>query len=319
MDKVLIFGSSGFVGGYLSKELKQHEYQVWGSDLAPRGSDSDIQDSLDGFYVADILNEDEVQDIILKVEPVIVINLAAISSVGKSWKIPQKTMRINVEGAINILESVRKMKKYPKVLLIGSSEEYIDSSSAMNEDTPQDGNNPYGISKMAQEQIARIYRGRYQIPVYYVRAFNHTGIGQNIYFVLPSFCYCVAEIESSKRDGEIRVGNLSIERDFSDVRDVVRAYRMILEKGDPSRIYNIGSGKAYKLSDLLDYIISLSSREIAVVRDCAKIRVYENQKTLCDNTRIRSEIGWNPEHDIFETLKEMYQYYLAGITRQKND
>ena len=194
MKKVLIFGVSGFVGRYLVQEFLDHSYEVFGSDkIKPENLPSEVK-----FEIADLLDTVKIEELVKKVAPDIIINLAAISSVGASWKIPQTTMEINVVGALNIMEAARKAEKKPKILFVGSSEEYVASSSPINENTPLDASNPYGISKITQERFAKLYREQYGLKIYCVRPFNHTGIGQKDSFVLPSFCKQVAEIEKSE-------------------------------------------------------------------------------------------------------------------------
>lgn len=182
MQKVLIFGAGGFVGSYLSQEFLDNGYEVYGTDIIKGNRLSEEVH----FYESDLLNIEQVESLINKIMPDIIINLAAISSVGASWSIPQTTIHINVIGALNIMEAARKSKKKPKILFIGSSEEYVISDFPMSEDRPLNANNPYGISKTTQEQFAKLYREQYGLKIYYVRPFNHTGIGQKDSFVLPS-------------------------------------------------------------------------------------------------------------------------------------
>ena len=208
------------------------------------------------------------------------------------------------------MEAARKSGHMPKVMFIGSSEEYEMTDSDISEDTPLNANNPYGISKMAQERFAEVYRARYGMQIYCVRPFNHTGVGQRDSFVLPSFCKQAAEIEASGQPGVIHVGNLAAKRDFSDVRDIVRAYRMIIESDDCTRIYNVGSGKAYSLQEMLDYIVGLSSQPIEVQVDPERFRPVDQARICCDHSRITKELGWEPEHSIFDTLKEVYEAFL---------
>lgn len=306
MKKVLIFGASGFVGRYLAEEFINHGYKVYGSDCV----EPDMLQIQIEFYKVDLLEDAQVTNVILTVEPEIIVNLAAISSVGASWAIPQKTMQVNVVAALNILEASRKLEHKPKVLFVGSSEEYEESNVPIDEKSKLRGNNPYGISKMTQEMFCEIYRKEYGLPIYYVRPFNHTGVYQRDSFVLPSFCKQVAEIEKSGKHGFIKVGNLSVSRDFSDVRDIVRGYRMILENDDCEKIYNIGSGKAYKLSELLEYIVSLSKQDITIEVDKDRIRPSDIDIICCDNSFICEELGWKAEYSIQNTLKDMYEYFL---------
>ena len=242
-----------------------------------------------------------------------IINLAAISSVGLSWKIPQKTMEVNVIGALNILEASRKQENKPKVMFIGSSEEYAPSDKPLNEDSPLNANNPYGISKLTQERYAELYRNQYGMKVYCVRPFNHTGIGQKETFVLPSFCKQVAEIEKSGKPGTIKVGNLDAIRDFSDVRDIVKAYKLIIESNDCETIYNVGSGNAYSLRELLDYIISLSSQKIDVVIDLKKYRPIDTPYVCCDNILLKNKFSFSFKYNIFDSLKEIFIYAMDSL------
>lgn len=307
MKKVLIFGIGGFVGKYLTQEFLDNGYVVVGSDKI---KNVDLQPNVK-FVAADLLNCEEVEELIITENPDVIVNLAAISSVGASWNIPQITMSVNVIGALNIMEAARKSVNQPKVMFIGSSEEYVASDKPMNESTPLNANNPYGISKIAQERFAEIYRERYGMKIYCVRPFNHTGVGQRDSFVLPSFCKQVADIEKSGKSGVIKVGNLTSERDFSDVRDVVRAYRMIVESNDCSQVFNVGSGKANSLKEMLDYVISLSNQKITVEVDPDRFRPVDTLMICCDNSFISKELGWIPKYSIFDTLKEMYHYYIT--------
>ena len=309
MKKVFIFGIGGFAGSYLAQEFIDNGYVVAGSDKVKSESLNKLVD----FVEADLLNAENIEKIVSEKKPDMIINLAAISSVGASWGIPQITMSVNVIGALNIMEAARKIDNRPKVMFIGSSEEYAVSDKPMNEQTILNANNPYGISKMAQEKFAEVYRERYGMQIYCVRPFNHTGIGQRDSFVLPSFCKQAAVIERSGKPGTIKVGNLAAERDFSDVRDIVRAYRMIIENSDCTRIYNVGSGKAYKLSELLNYIVSLSKQKITVEIDPERFRPVDTQVICCNHELISKELGWKPKYSIFDTLKGMFDSYLCNI------
>lgn len=250
MKKVLIFGASGFVGSYLSQEFIDNGYKVVGTDKV----NGPMLPTEVEFYETDLMKNSDVENLLNNVAPDIIVNLAAISSVGASWNIPQTTVQINVVGALNIMEAARKSEKKPKILFVGSSEEYVISNTLIDERTELNASNPYGISKVTQEQFAKLYRDQYGLKVYCVRPFNHTGVGQRESFVLPNFCKQVAEIEKSGKSGVIKVGNLQVKRDFSHVKDIVRAYRMIVESDNCEQIYNVGSGEAHSLEDMLTYI-----------------------------------------------------------------
>lgn len=306
MKTVLIFGVGGFVGSYLSNEFLENGYKVIGSDKVRGNMLSDVVE----FYNADLLDGTSVERLINFLQPDIVINLAAISSVGQSWKMPQATISVNVLGALNIMEAARKSIKKPKIMFIGSSEEYVASDKPINEEKELDATNPYGISKVTQEQFAKMYRKQYGLKIYCVRPFNHTGIGQRDTFVLSSFCKQVAEIEKSGESGIIKVGNLSVKRDFSHVKDIVRAYRMIIESDDYEIIYNVGSGIEYSLDEILKYIIDLSSQKIRVEVDEERCRPSDQPVICCDHKLITEKLGWEPKYTVFDALKEMYEKYL---------
>ena len=305
MSRVLIFGAGGFVGSYLCKEFLNNGYKVSGTD---KGEGSALPSEVD-FYRTDLMQANEVEKLIGQIQPDIIVNLAAISSVGASWNMPQTTMAINVIGALNIMEAARKSEKKPRILFVGSSEEYVISENPLDENTQINANNPYGISKVTQEQFAKLYREQYGLKIYCVRPFNHTGIGQRDSFVLPSFCKQVAEIDKSGKDGKIQVGNLKVKRDFSHVKDVVRAYRMIVESDNCNQIYNVGSGNAYSLEDMLTYIIGLSNQHIEIEVDQNRIRPTDQPVICCDRSLIGKELGWEPQYNVYDALKEMYEYY----------
>lgn len=305
MKKILIFGAGGFVGPYLAQEFLDEGYKVYGSDII---KGERLQEEVE-FYQADLLHADAIRHIIHQLKPDIIVNLAAVSSVGHSWKIPQKTIEVNIVGTLNILEAVKDMEKMSKVLLIGSSEEYDISDKPINEMTILRANNPYGISKVAQERFANIYKVQYGMQIYYVRAFNHTGVGQQDTFVLPSFCKQAAEIEKSGKPGVIKVGNLLARRDFGHVKDLMHAYRLIVESPYCDTVYNVGSGKAHSLREMLNYILSLCTQPIKVEVDPERVRPIDNPVICCDNSKIRAELGWEPKYKVFDALKEMFEYY----------
>lgn len=305
MSRVLIFGAGGFVGSYLCKEFLNNGYKVSGTD---KGEGSALPSEVD-FYRTDLMQANEVEKLIGQIQPDIIVNLAAISSVGASWNMPQTTLAINVIGALNIMEAARKSEQKPKILFVGSSEEYVISENPLDENTQLNANNPYGISKVTQEQFAKLYREQYGLKIYCVRPFNHTGIGQRDSFVLPSFCKQVAEIDKSGKDGKIQVGNLKVKRDFSHVKDVVRAYRMIVESDNCNQIYNVGSGNAYSLEDMLTYIIGLSDQNIEIEVDQNRIRPTDQPVICCDRSLIGKELGWKPQYNVYDALKEMFDYY----------
>lgn len=288
MKQTLVIGAAGFVGKYLVKELEDNEHRVFAADI-PELNILDV-DSLEKNFSEAVFDY--------------VVNLAAISSVGASWKDPIATLEVNVRGTLNILNAVQKHCPKAKVLLVGSAEEYAPKDSPLKEDDKLEASNPYGITKVAQENFAELYRKKYGMNIVCTRSFNHTGIGQNTNFVLPSFVKQIADIEKSGKPGKIFVGNLDVSRDFSDVRDVVMTYRKLLENDTEYTVYNVGSGKANKLSDLLDFIISLASVSVEVCVDPEKFRPVDVPCICADNSRI---MDFWPGTDIRQTIKEMFE------------
>jgi len=306
MARALIFGVNGFVGPWLARELTAHGWEVCGSDRADAPK-TDL--GIVAYRQTDLLDSNRVATVVAELHPALIVNLAAVSSVGASWKAPQATVKVNVVGAMNVLEAVRALDGC-QVLLVGSSEEYAPSEGPLSEGSPVLANNPYGISKASQGRFADLYHEHYGMRVNRVRAFNHTGPGQRPTFVLPSWCRQVADIEYSGRPGTMQVGNLDVRRDFSDVRDVVRAYRLIAESNCAGEVFNVGSGVAQPLSELLDTIRSFSSQEIGVETDPTLMRPSDNPVILCDCGKAKRLLGWRPERNLTNTLWEMYEGFL---------
>lgn len=290
MPKTLVVGASGFVGGYLVRELVQAGHQV-------------VQANFPEF---NLLEKSAVDAAVQNADPDYVINLAAISSVGESWKNPVMTVDVNIKGTLHLLDAVQRFAPSAKVLLIGSAEEYAAKNSPLVEVDALEASNPYGITKIAQENFAELYRKKYGMRIVCTRSFNHTGIGQTPTFALPSFCKQVAEIDKSGKPGKIYVGNLTAVRDFSDVEDVVHVYRMLLENDNAWAVYNVGSGIAYSMQELLQTIIGFAKVPIEIVQDAAKMRPVDIPYLCADNSRIQKFWRGTP---ICETIRRMFEFY----------
>ena len=293
MKKVLIFGSNGFVGPYLSKELSSRGLDVYESDIS-----TTTDSKRNKYFACDITNSFAVFKLINQIKPNFIVNLAAVSSVSSSWKNPQLTYQINVVGAINILDSLIKQNNLScKVLIVGSSEEYKPSNKPLSENSPLDSNNPYGLSKESQEKIATLYSSKYGIPVIFTRSFNHTGVGQKDNFVIPSFCKQVVDIEKGKAKNEILVGNLDAIRDFSDVRDIVSTYADLLEN-ETCGVFNVGSGLAYSIKDILNKTISKSTIRITYKIDKSKIRPLDTPYICCNKNKLNQSFKYKIDDTI---------------------
>ena len=216
------------------------------------------------------------------------------------------TVDVNIKGTLHLLDAVQRFAPSAKVLLIGSAEEYAAKNSPLVEADNLEASNPYGITKIAQENFAELYRKKYGMRIVCTRSFNHTGIGQTPTFALSSFCKQVAEIDKSGKSGKIYVGNLTAVRDFSDVEDVVHVYRMLLENDNAWAVYNVGSGIAYSMQELLQTIIGFAKVPIEIVQDVAKMRPVDIPYLCADNSRIRK--FWRGT-DIRTTIKKMFDFY----------
>lgn len=310
MKKILVIGASGFVGPYLCKNLIDNGYDVFGSKLESQ------KQNFNGQCVdLNILNEDEIIKTIDEIKPDYIIHLAAQSSVKLSWDNPSLTFNINVIGIINIFEALRKLNLRPRILIVGSSEEYGKvNKNLIDENIETDPLNFYALSKVTQEKIALIYHKNYGFDVICARSFNHIGPGQSTQFVVSNFAKQIADIEKTNKDGNIYVGNLSAKRDFSDVRDIVNAYRLLIEKGQNGQLYNVGSGNSIEISEILSKLISLSKAKINVVIDKNRFRPIDTPEIKANINKLKKDTRFKAEHNIDETLLEVLNYF-----RNKND
>ena len=297
--KALITGVSGFVGNYLSRELLSNNYEVYGTDINER-----IPEGVN-FFKANLLEKEKLSKAVKSIRPDVVFHLAAQSSVKKGWEEPELTFDVNVNGTRNVLDSVGKGAK---VLIISSADVYgIPAKVPINEKAELNPISPYGESKLKQEKLALDYCGKgYQIII--SRSFTHTGPGQAPKFVCSEFAKQVADIEKGSKK-EALTGDLSITRDFSDVRDIVKAYVMAVEKAKSGEIYNICSGKGFMLKEALDILAGMSDADIKVRQDKNKLRKNEIPVLIGDNTKFCKATGWKPKISFEQTLKDLLDYW----------
>ncbi|MBR1592238.1 MAG: GDP-mannose 4,6-dehydratase [Ruminococcus sp.] len=310
--KSLVIGGAGFVGGYLIKELINSGHEVYATCL----ENENIKESCTVKNL-DITDKNAVLSLTGEISPECIYHLAAQSSVSLSWKNPQLTAEINVIGAINVLEAVRNLKN-TRLIMIGSGEEYgfiRENACPLRESEPLNPGNIYAATKACQEMISKIYSRAYKTDIISVRAFNHSGAGQSDIFVISDFCRQIAEIEKNLRPPEISVGNLSAVRDFTDVRDVVRAYRLLAEKGISGKIYNVGRGKAVSIQYILDTAISFSEKDISVKKDPQKMRASDIPIIEPDVSEIFADTGWTAEISMEQTIQDTLDYWRNQICR----
>lgn len=313
MKKALIIGAAGFVGKYLANELAQN----WGIAVCATKLPSEKLE-IQGIKIfdLDILNKEDIIKLLYIVKPDYIFHLAAQSSVSVAWKNPGLTIDINIKGSVNVMDAIRELYYKPNVLLIGSGEEYghiLINETPIKEDNHIRPGNIYAATKVCQNMIGNIYAKAYDMNLMMVRAFNHIGPYQSPIFVVSDFCKQVAEIEAGLKSPVMYVGNLSAKRDFTDVRDVVRAYALLIQKGEPGETYNVGSGHSYAISKILDIIISLATVCINIEIDPNKIRPVDVPIIEADITKLQELTGWKPDITLEQTILETLEYWRAAI------
>ena len=307
MKKALITGMSGFVGHYLKEALGLKGYLVYGTCLS-----GEKYEQLPQYYAMNLLNKEQVVNVLSECQPDEIYHLAGQSSVALSWSKPTLTMDINVNGTINLLEAIKEFCPNTKVLIVGSSDEYgpvKKEDCPVNEEHPLNPVSPYGVSKMTQEKIAQIYAKAYGLNVVMVRPFNHIGAMQAKGFVVSDFASKVAAIEKGKIEPVLKVGNLHSYRDFTDVEDVVEAYIQILDKGISGEVYNVGSGKAIEIQEILNTLVSMSNAKIKVEVDDGLYRPVDVPLVVCDNIKLKQVTGWELKKELKNTLLETLNYW----------
>lgn len=312
--KSLIIGGAGFVGAYLVRHLKNDLGQDVVVTKMPREQVKVDGVDMDSIQVCDldILQKESIVALFREIRPDYIYHLAAQSSVSVSWKNPALTVDVNVKGGVNILEALRELEDKPRVLFIGSGEEYghiLPGETPIKEGNVSRPGNIYAATKVCQNMLAKIYADAYGLDVMMVRAFNHIGPNQLPLFVVADFCKQVAEIEAGNREPVMKVGNLSAKRDFTDVRDVVRAYALLMKSGCAGETYNIGSGHAIAIEDILKQILDHSSVEIRVEVDPERLRPVDVPIIEADTTKVYEATGWKPEISLEQTIRETLDYW----------
>jgi GDP-4-dehydro-6-deoxy-D-mannose reductase len=311
--KALIIGAAGFVGRHLIHHMhKTTDWQVYVTKIAHEPMISGV----DVVFDLNILNPDEISQVLNDVRPDYIFHLAAQSSVALSWKKPALTVDINVKGTVHLLDAIASLDYKPRVLLIGSGEEYgfiRPGELPISEENPLRPGNIYAATKAAQNMIGRIYAQSYHLDILMVRAFNHIGPDQAPIFVVADFCKQVAEIEANMRPAVIKVGNLQAKRDFTDVRDVVRAYCLLMEKGESAQIYNVGSGHAISIEELLNMILSFSKVKIEVMIDSERMRPSDIPIIEADVNKLRQATQWETEIPLIQTLQQTLDYWRLQV------
>jgi len=300
MERVLITGCSGFLASHLTADLKNAGAEILGV------TEENYTTGEYRVQRADIREGVEMERIVKDFLPRKIYHLAAVSNVGFSWKNPSLTYEVNLIGSSNLLEAAKKYSPEARIILMSSAEVYAPQARGkLTEKSDLAPDNPYALSKLAMEMAADLIIRSEGMDIIKVRSFNFTGPGQNKSFVAPDFASQIAAIEMGKSDPVIRVGNLSAVRDFSDVRDISRYLRSLAESGRQGEVYNLCSGHAYSISDILNTLLRLSRAEIRVEVEQSRYRPVDKPYLAGDPSKIRDEMGLVPAYDLEKTLSDL--------------
>ena len=320
--KILITGITGFVGAHLAEYcLKMPDVAVSGTILSHHLGDElrridHIKDKIE-LIECNLANSVAAQRAVQKTMPDKIFHLAAQSFVRVSWDGPEDTISNNIMSELNIFEACRALGINPIIQIAGSSEEYglvHENELPIKETNPLRPLSPYAVSKVGQEMLGYQYYKSYGLKTVLTRAFNHEGPGRGEHFVTSTFAKQIAQIEKEKKDPYVSVGNLDARRDYTDVRDVVRAYWLASKKCEFGKPYNICSGKDWRIGEVLNYLLSKSIRkDIKIVQDPERMRPSDVQVLLGDYSEFNKATGWNPQIPFTKTLDDLLDYWRQRV------
>lgn len=316
MRKVLITGIAGFVGSHLAERLAPR-FDVWGTRID--GNAANLS-GIEGVNLVkcDLLDRKAVEEVMERTRPDFVFHLAAQSMPSFSFNHPEETLKTNIFSTLNIFETVLKYAPGAVVLNIGSGDEYGDAASdilPVSEKAELKPLNPYAVSKVTQDLLAFQYWRSRALKVVRARPFNHFGPRQSDSFVTSEFARQIAEIEAGiRKEKAIEVGNLGTAKDFLDVRDVVAAYELLVEKGSLGEAYNVCSGRATSIKEIAETLISFSPEEIMIKEDPSRRRPTETAAIYGDASKLRT-LGWAPKYTLRESLESIIEYWRGAVLR----
>lgn len=313
MKKVFITGIGGFAGSHLCGYLSTKDLEIFGTDLRKKGPGHTV---IAKIYTVDLTDYDGVAKTLVEVKPDYIFHLAALTSPAKSFSNPYDTLENNIKAEINLLEVVKNEKIKTRILIIGSGDEYglvKPEENPICENQPLQPTSPYAVSKITQDFLALQYTLAYKMDIVRVRPFNHIGSRQNPNFVVSAFAKQIAEIEKGSKKPEIKVGNLSAVRDFTDVQDMVEAYYLTLLKGKTGEVYNLGSGKGYKMEEILNLLLSHAHKKITIHTDQSLLRPIDNPILVCDSSKFNKLTGWSPKIALADSLGSVLDYWRSQV------
>ena len=314
MRRVLVTGVTGFAGSHLVDYLlTRGDCQIFGIHRW-RSRTENIEHFMDRITLleCDLRDASSTRDTLEKVRPEWIFHLAAQSFVPTSWIAPTESLTTNILGELNIFEAVRRIELPCRIQVACSSEEYglvLPDEVPIRETNPLRPLSPYAVSKVAQDMLGYQYWMSWKVDSVRTRGFNHEGPRRGPVFVASDFAKQIADIERGKRAPVLSVGNLDSIRDFTDVRDMVKAYWLALEKCEPGEAYNICTGKGWKIRDVLDMLLGMSKSKIEVKQDPARLRPSDVPVLIGDNTKFVAATGWKPTIPFEQTLKDMLEHW----------
>jgi len=313
--KALVTGVNGFAGSHLAEYLLSAGVEVCGI-LRPGRRIIDSLRRAVALYEAELTQAPQVAKVIKEVRPDLIFHLAAQSAVTRSWEDPAGTLNNNIIGQLNVLQAVIAAQIDPKILILGSKEEYgmlYPEELPVKEENPLRPTNPYGVSKIAQDMMGYQFFRSHGLGCVRVRPFNHLGTRQREEFVVPSFAKQVAEAEAGLREPIIHVGNIEVKRDLTDVRDMVKGYYLALLQGETGEVYNMGSEIATPLRWVLDFLLNHSRVALFVEQDPSRLRPGEITESVCDCSKFKAKTGWQPQIPLEETLADVLEYWRKRV------
>jgi GDP-4-dehydro-6-deoxy-D-mannose reductase len=315
--RVLVTGAGGFVASHLVDHLvSEHPgARVFGTERPGTRIPAGPGASVTGIE-ADLHDPAAVARVVEEAAPDRIVHLAGQSSVQRSWAAPGETLQTNVLGLVNLLDAVRRQGLAPTVLVVGSAEEYgpvPPSGIPLTEKSPLRPSSPYAVSKVAQGALAQLYGPAGGMRIVLTRTFPHTGPGRGEVFAESSFARQIAEIEAGGRPPVLSVGNLDAVRDYTDVRDVVRAYGALLEKGEGGAAYNVCSGTGLAIRDMLDILLASSPARVEVRVDPERLRPSDIPVLIGDPARLRAATGWEPQIPLERTLADLLDFWRGKV------
>jgi GDP-4-dehydro-6-deoxy-D-mannose reductase len=301
-EGALITGASGFAGGHLLERLVSAgvPVQAWAHRGATQAGSSAVT-----WSTVDMLDREAVREGVRRANPSVVYHLAGAADVHSAWHDPARPLRVNAFGTHNLLESVREAAPSSRILVTGSAMVYKPQAGIITEDSPLGPTGPYGLSKLAQEMIA----AQSALATILIRPFNHAGPRQSASYSTSAFAQQIAQIEAGRAEPVLRVGNLDAQRDVTDVRDTVRAYEALADRGRPGIPYNVCCGRAYSIRALLDILLSLARIRVRVETDPARLRPSDNPVIVGSHARLTADTGWTPQIPIEQTLSDLLEYW----------